>query len=601
VNRKIFCTSKLLYGCLSAAFILNSDIQAQENALPKDLLVISPVTDRPVAVAPIKANREVQTLPTAVNVNLNDVVTEPEEGLLAESLLPNKAQGVSSDTGTSLERASLKAEREIKKLPTAANVDLKDVVIALETIQPHVIQPHVIQPHVIQLEEVMPVDNLLPQAVVVPENNLQQVNDQTLSDKKVFLEQPIVNEEQLAIEEQAAIEQQNTVEEQIAVDGQNAKELIAIADKEEAPETKSKFILGMEVPANTATRLTWTPENKAGGLAERTPVLVVNGKSPGKTLCLTAAMHGDELNGIEMIRRIMYQLDADKLAGTVIGVPVVNLMGFRRNSRYLPDRRDLNRYFPGNTRGSSASRIAHSFFTKIILHCDLLIDIHTGSLNRTNLTQLRADLSNPEVVSMAKSFGSVPILNSRGNPRSLRAAAVRAGIPTVTIEAGEPMRMQRKVVSKGTKAIKTFMATMNMVGRSPRKSSRSAPVYYKSSWVRTNQSGIFFSNVPLGERVIVGEVLGTVTDPITNRRSEIQSSHRGRILGMALDQVVLPGFAIYHIGIQTQEALLMDERQLAEAKSKEKNLAADLQPSDDGSINPDQVETPLQDVLDDDE
>ncbi|MFT5655530.1 MAG: putative deacylase, partial [Arenicella sp.] len=217
------------------------------------------------------------------------------------------------------------------------------------------------------------------------------------------------------------------------------------------------------------------------------------------------------------------------------------------------------------------------------------------------LTQLRADLSNQEVASLAQSFGPIAVLNSRGNPRSLRAAAIRAGIPTVTVEAGEPMRVQREVVAEGTKAIEALMAKMGMYGRSQRKSSKYAPVYYKSSWVRANQSGIFFSNAPLGERVVEGEVLGTVTDPITNRRSEILSPYRGRILGMALDQVVLPGFAIYHIGIQTPEARLIEEGQLDEENPGEEGIDQDLETAVGGAANPAVVEVPLHDALDDDD
>lgn len=338
----------------------------------------------------------------------------------------------------------------------------------------------------------------------------------------------------------------------------------SVSSSEAAEEPQvilSKFILGVEVPPNTSSRLVWMPEEKLSGFAEQTPILIVNGAVPGKTLCLTGAVHGDELNGIEMIRRVMYNLEPDKLTGTVIGVPVVNLMGFRRNSRYLPDRRDLNRYFPGNTKGSSASRIAHSFFSQVIRHCDALVDIHTGSFHRTNLTQLRADLSDEKVAALAQNFGSIAVLNSRGNYGSLRAAAVRFGIPSVTMEAGEPMRMQSDVVAEGVKAIQVMMTKTGMYGKAS-KWYKPAPVYYKSIWVRANQSGILFSQAPLGKRVMPGEVLGTVTDPITNARSEILSPYRGRILGMALDQVVLPGFAAYHIGIQTPEAILIEEGQM---------------------------------------
>ncbi|MGM8226233.1 succinylglutamate desuccinylase/aspartoacylase family protein [Cellvibrio sp. ARAG 10.3] len=351
---------------------------------------------------------------------------------------------------------------------------------------------------------------------------------------------------------------------------------------EEEPVILSKFILGVEVPPNTSSRLVWMPEEQLSGFAEQTPVLIVNGANPGKTLCLTAAVHGDELNGIEMIRRVMYNLEPDKLTGTVIGIPVVNLMGFRRNSRYLPDRRDLNRYFPGNTKGSSASRIAHSFFSQVIRHCDALVDIHTGSFHRTNLTQLRADLSDEKVAALAQNFGTIAVLNSRGNYGSLRAAAVRFGVPSVTMEAGEPMRMQSEVVSEGVKAIQVMMTKTGMYGKAS-KWYKPAPVYYKSTWVRANQSGILFSQAPLGKRVMPGEVLGTVTDPITNARSEIVSPYRGRILGMALDQVVLPGFAAYHIGIQTPEAILIEEGQMEDEDGDDAGIepvAEDLQGSE---------------------
>ncbi|MFC3116706.1 succinylglutamate desuccinylase/aspartoacylase family protein [Cellvibrio fontiphilus] len=346
------------------------------------------------------------------------------------------------------------------------------------------------------------------------------------------------------------------------------------------PISLSKFILGQEVKPNSSVRLTWSSETAVGGFSEETPILVVNGATPGKTLCLTAAVHGDELNGIEMIRRVVYGIEPANLTGTIIGVPVANIMGFRRNSRYLPDRRDWNRYFPGNTHGSSASRLAHSFFSNVIMHCDALVDIHTGSFHRTNLAQLRADLSDENVAKLAQSFGAIAVLNSRGNPNSLRAAAVRAGIPAVTLEAGEPMAIQSSVVDEGVAAVNTLLAKMGMYGKQKRW-TRIAPVYYRSAWVRANQSGILFSKATLGQRVKEDDVLGTVTDPITNARTTIKSPYTGRIIGMALDQVVLPGFAAYHIGIQTPEAILIEESQMSDGAVEE-----DEEDGDDAGLDP---------------
>lgn len=280
------------------------------------------------------------------------------------------------------------------------------------------------------------------------------------------------------------------------------------------------------------------------------PVLVANGAKHGPVLCLTAALHGDELNGIEIVRRVLYNIDPQQLTGAVIGVPIVNLQGFHRSSRYLTDRRDLNRYFPGNPTGSSAGRIAYSFFNDVISHCDALVDLHTGSFHRTNLPQLRADLNSPGALLLAQGFGATVILHSEGSQGTLRRAAVEAGIPAVTLEAGGPMKLQESAVEHGVKGVRSLLNQMGML----RKISLwpgSEPVYHQSVWVRADQGGILFSAVELGDSVDEGEVLGTVTDPITNIRSEVVAPVTGRVIGMAFNQVVMPGFAAFHLGIDT--------------------------------------------------
>jgi len=312
---------------------------------------------------------------------------------------------------------------------------------------------------------------------------------------------------------------------------------------------KSLVMLGAEVPPGTSTRLAWSPDQSFDGIAAPTPVLVVNGAKPGPVLCLTAAIHGDELNGIEVVRRVLYELEPHKLSGAVIGVPIVNLQGFRRSSRYLPDRRDLNRYFPGNPRGSAASRLAHSFFTEVITHCDALVDMHTGSFQRANLPQLRADLDNPQIVELTHGFGSTAVLHGAGTKGTLRRAASDAGIPTVTVEAGEPARVQDKEVTHSTKGVMTLLNELDMYDRTTNWGNRE-PVYYRSTWIRAESGGVLFGKVDLGDRVREGDLLGTITDPITNVQSELRASVKGRILGMALDQFVMPGFAAFRIGIE---------------------------------------------------
>ncbi|MFW2404630.1 MAG: succinylglutamate desuccinylase/aspartoacylase family protein [Gammaproteobacteria bacterium] len=309
-------------------------------------------------------------------------------------------------------------------------------------------------------------------------------------------------------------------------------------------------LLGQTIPAGTSQRLMWSASQIFEGVSSETPVLVVNGKGNGPTLCLTAAIHGDELNGIEMVRRVLHDLDPDKVNGTVIGIPIVNLQGFRRGSRYLPDRRDLNRYFPGNPEGSSASRIAHSLFDGIIKNCDALVDLHTGSFYRTNMPQLRADLRYERIKELTQGFGGIAVLHSEAAIGTLRRAAADAGNPAITLEAGEPLRLQSAKVSQGVTGIFTLLDTMNIVKR-VQFLSPPEPVFYQSTWVRADDGGILFSVVRLGQSIETGDVLGTITDPITNEQNLIYSPTAGRVLGMALNQVVQPGFAAFRIGIET--------------------------------------------------
>ncbi|MDH3339109.1 MAG: succinylglutamate desuccinylase/aspartoacylase family protein [Gammaproteobacteria bacterium] len=316
-------------------------------------------------------------------------------------------------------------------------------------------------------------------------------------------------------------------------------------------------VLGAEVLPGTSQRLSWSATELFEGVPVSTPVLVVNGALPGPTLCLTAAVHGDELNGIEMVRRVMHDLEPAKVSGAVIGIPIVNVQGFRRGSRYLPDRRDLNRYFPGNPNGSAASRIAHSFFTNVIAQCDALIDLHTGSFERANLPQIRADLRDPDVITLTQGFGSMVILHSTPAAGTLRYAATRAGIPAVTLEAGGPSQLELNEVKLGVKGIETLVNTLGMV-RKMRLWGQPEPVYYRSSWVRADNGGILLGNVSLGSTVRKGDLLGTITDPMNNARTELRSPYSGRVIGMARNQVVMPGFAAFHVGIQTDEAPVED-------------------------------------------
>lgn len=329
-----------------------------------------------------------------------------------------------------------------------------------------------------------------------------------------------------------------------------------IAPAAEAAEPALEM-LGASIKPGESHRLLWVAGETSYGSKLETPVYVIRGEHAGDTLCLTSAIHGDELNGIEIVRKLVSELSPKKLHGTVIGVPIVNLLGFTQGSRYLPDRRDLNRYFPGNPNGSSASRIAYSFFEEIVRHCDFLIDLHTGSLNKTNMAQVRANLEIPAVVEFTTKFGSTAVLHSRKLRGNLRSEATNQGIPAVALELGEPGSLQQEHVTEGVKIIETVLSGLDM-SRRLWEVGESQPIFYSSRWVRVNSGGLLISKVDVGERVGEGAVLGLMVNPITNESIDVVSPYSGRVLGMALSQFMLPGYAAFNIGIVADQEGAVD-------------------------------------------
>jgi predicted deacylase len=311
-------------------------------------------------------------------------------------------------------------------------------------------------------------------------------------------------------------------------------------------------LLGQTVAPGDRRRLSLRAGESFAGDAVDIPVLVIRGTTPGPTLCFVAGVHGDELNGIEVVRKVFEEITPRDLSGMLIGVPVANVHGLRRSSRYLPDQRDLNRFFPGHPGGSSASRIANALFEGVVEGCDGLVDFHTGSFQRTNLPQVRGDLRVERILELAKGFGTGEIVHSEGRAGTLRRAASDAGVPCVTFEAGEPLRFQAQEISRGVQGVRGLLAAWRMLpGGKLRTQHR---VYYRSRWLRVNDGGIFLTTRKLGDAVQVGDVLGTVTDPVTNERGTVIAPFQGRIIGMAVPQVVIPGFAAFHIGVEAPPA-----------------------------------------------
>lgn len=277
-------------------------------------------------------------------------------------------------------------------------------------------------------------------------------------------------------------------------------------------------------------------------------VEVVHGRWHGPVLLVCAGIHGDELNGIEVIRRLRTLPALDRLRGTLVLVPVVNLFGFLSQSRYLPDRRDLNRGFPGSESGSIAARTASLFFRTIVTRCTHVIDLHTASVNRDNLPQVRAALDQPGVEEMARGFAIPVIVNSGIIDRTLRAEAGRIGIPVITYEAGEALRLDEKAIVTGVRGVTNVMRTLDMLPTRRSRTARAEPyVANATSWFRSPTDGLFRPLVKLGAHVQKGESLGVVSAPFSSDDTVLAAPFEGIVICVNRLPLVNEGDALFHL------------------------------------------------------
>jgi len=308
-------------------------------------------------------------------------------------------------------------------------------------------------------------------------------------------------------------------------------------------------LLGAHVAPGERRELELTLGETLAGTPLVTRVSVLHGVRAGPSLCLIAGIHGDELNGIESVRRALDGHHPATLAGTLIGVPVVNLLAFHNGSRYLPDRRDLNRFFPGHAHASVPHRIARRLFDGVIAHCTRVIDFHTGSARRANLAQIRGNYARPEVLAFARLFAPLSALHKPRERGTLRNAATAIGIPTVTFEAGAPGSLQEDAIAAGTAAIERVMARLDMLAHAPEADHAEQAFFVRSRWLRAPRGGLLLSDVTTGTWVEAGSEIGRVVNPLTNATTVLRTPHSGRVLGRALNQLVLPGLATFNIGI----------------------------------------------------
>jgi len=280
-------------------------------------------------------------------------------------------------------------------------------------------------------------------------------------------------------------------------------------------------------------------------------VRVVHGRRPGPVLFVSAAVHGDELNGVEIIRRLLRLQQLKRLRGTLLAVPVVNGFGLIDHSRYLPDRRDLNRSFPGSERGSLAARLANLFMTEVAGRATHGIDLHTGALHRSNLPQVRVHLEDEAAVELARAFGAPVVVNASLRDGSLREAAGggRRPVPVLVYEAGEALRFDEWAIRAGVRGVLAVMHHLEMLAPSVRPAPRTVTplVAERSFWVRAGEAGILRTRARLGDRVRPGGLLGQVGDPLGETQADVRAPAGGLVIGATNLPLDHEGDALYHL------------------------------------------------------
>ncbi len=314
-------------------------------------------------------------------------------------------------------------------------------------------------------------------------------------------------------------------------------------------KAKSFFLKDCEIKPGQRTVV----DIPAGQLYTHTPlnvpVHVINGKKAGPCLLICAAIHGDEINGVEIIRRLMQHSSLSRLHGTLIAAPIVNVFGFIHRSRYLPDRRDLNRCFPGSDKGSLAARIAHIVRVELVEQASHIIDLHTGAVHRANLPQIRANMDNLEIAAMAEQFSAPVIINNTGTEGSLRGWCESQHKKVMTYEAGEALRFDEHSIKAGVKGILKVMRSLGMLpSAKPSKKAKIQPTVARNSyWLRAEVDGIFSPTVKLGQLVERNKPVGYIRSPFGESEFELQSRVKGIVIGKTNLPLVNAGEALIHI------------------------------------------------------
>ena len=310
---------------------------------------------------------------------------------------------------------------------------------------------------------------------------------------------------------------------------------------------------GLKVEAGTRQTIDLPISMSSAHFPVTMPVHVVHGRRAGPTMFVSAAIHGDEIIGVEIVRRLLRAKNLKSMAGTLLAVPIVNTLGFMNHSRYLPDRRDLNRCFPGGTKGALASRLANLFMNEIVRKSDIGIDLHSAAIHRSNLPQIRVSEAKPETMELAKAFGAPIVLTSKVREGSLRHSAHGEGVDILLYEAGEGLRFDEFAIRAGVSGILRVMKQLGMISSKGVPALKTASIQSTASyWLRAPEGGLLRTYRTIGEEVKEGDVVGAVSDPFGQVESEVVAPYGGLIIGRAILPVVNEGDALFHIAKHSQ-------------------------------------------------
>lgn len=303
------------------------------------------------------------------------------------------------------------------------------------------------------------------------------------------------------------------------------------------------------------------------------PITVIRGQNEGPTVFVMAAVHGDEINGTDIVRRLIFDIDHEKLAGTLIAIPVVNIPGFLAQSRYLPYHRDLNRYFPGKKKGNNAERMAYRLFKEVVSKCDFGIDLHTASSGRSNLPHVRGDMTHPRIRKLARAFGSSVLVDQPGVRGSLRREATESGVPTILFEAGETGRFSKRISQEGLKGV---LEVLSEIGMWPSSKSKRPPfqvIVKASEWMRAEKGGILDLEVKPGDLIYAGDRIGSILNPFGKTVTQIRAPWTGIIIGITTQPITVPGTGIAHVA-RLKKTLAVVERSIEKRAGQKKRRSS---------------------------